>query len=134
MKNNSRNFTNFSEILLENFQSISRNIQKFYQKFFEMIFDVFSYNSQNCRKYSSKFSPIILKFSNFFFNIFKLFLKPFGNIYWYLPKFFKTFQNNFWYCINKQNKGMYSQPAIVYWCVLGMGTFGTVAYQWRHVL
>ncbi len=31
-------------------------------------------------------------------------------MYWYLANFFKTFQNNFRYCIKKQNKGIYSQP------------------------
>ncbi len=95
-ENNSRNFIKFSEILLENFQSISRNLPKFYQKFFEINFDIFRYNSQN-------FLIILL-------NIFKLFLKTFGNIFRYLTKFFKTFQNNFRYCINKQKEGMYSLP------------------------
>ncbi len=40
-------------------------------------------------------------------KIFRLFLKTFGNISRYLGKFFKTFPNNFRYCIKKQNKGMW---------------------------
>ncbi len=47
-------------MLLENFQSVSRNLR-------ETIFEIFRYNSQNFRKYFAKFSAIILeKFSGFF--------------------------------------------------------------------
>ncbi len=68
--NNSRNSTKFSEILLENFQSISGNLPKLYQKFFEMIFDIILKILGNIPR----------NFPIFLLNIFKSFLKMFGNI------------------------------------------------------
>ncbi len=83
---NSRNFTKF--------WNTSRKFPKYFSKSSkilpEIFWNVFRYNSQIFRKYSSKFSAVILEnFLIFLLNIFKLFLKIFGNISGYLAKFFK---------------------------------------------